>query len=82
MAQAYSLDLRKNPLFTGSEGAARDWAVPASLIETCRLNGADPQECLTWTLDAICAGHKQSRIEELLPWSCADLKRQDCDQAA
>ena len=73
---------RKNSLFAGNESAARDWAVLASLIETCRLNDVNPQEYLTWTLDAICADHKQSRIEELLPWSYAELKRQDFDQAA
>ena len=72
---------RKNSLFAGNESAARDWAVLASLIETCRLNDVNPQEYLTWTLDAICAGHKQSRIDELLPWSYAGLNRQDFDQA-
>ena len=73
---------RKNSLFAGNESAARDWAVLASLIETCRLNDVNPQEYLTWTLDAICADHKQSRIDELLPWSYAGLNRQDFDQAA
>ena len=73
---------RKNSLFAGKESAERDWAVLASLIETCWLNGINPQECLAWTLDAICAGRKQSRTGELLPWSCAGLNRQDCDQAA
>ncbi|MGO7263408.1 transposase domain-containing protein [Rhizobium johnstonii] len=40
-----------------------------SLIETCKLNAADPFAYLTSTVNAIVSGHKQSRIEELLPWN-------------
>ena len=40
----------------------------ASLIETCKLNAVDPLTYLTATLTAIINGHKQSQIEELLPW--------------
>ncbi len=52
------------------------WATIASLIETCKLNAVDPQAYLSATLSAIVNGHKQSRIDELLPWgyrgqSCA-----------
>ena len=43
----------------------------ASLIETCKLNAIDPHAWLTETLTAITNGHKQSRIEELLPWNYA-----------
>lgn len=45
------------------------WATIASLIETCKLNAVDPQAYLTSTLTAIVNGHKQSRIDELLPWN-------------
>jgi len=41
----------------------------ASLIETCKLNGVEPYGYLTKTLTAIVNGHKQSRINELLPWN-------------
>lgn len=34
---------RKNALFAGSDGGAEHWAVIASLIETCKLNGVDPR---------------------------------------
>lgn len=37
---------RKNALFAGSDGGAEHWAVIASLIETCKLNGIDPQAYL------------------------------------
>lgn len=46
-------------------------ATIASLIETCKLNAVDPLAYLTATLTAI-VGHKQSRIDELLPWGCRD----------
>lgn len=42
----------------------------ASLIETCKLNAVDPFAYLSATLTAIVNGHRQSRIEELLPWNC------------
>lgn len=40
----------------------------ASLIETCKLNAVDPLAYLSTTLTAVVNGHKQSRIDELLPW--------------
>ncbi len=61
---------RKNALFAGHDAGAENWAIIASLIETCRLNAVDPLAYLTATLTAIVNGHKQSRIEELLPWCC------------
>ncbi|MBP2550176.1 hypothetical protein J2858_003112 [Neorhizobium galegae] len=39
----------------------------ASLIETCKLNAVDPLAYLTATLTGIVNGHKQSRVDELLP---------------
>ncbi|TCT27377.1 transposase IS66-like protein [Martelella mediterranea] len=63
---------RKNALFAGHDAGAENWAAIASLIETCKLNSADPQAYLTATLTAIVNGHKQNRINELLPWKYAD----------
>jgi hypothetical protein len=60
---------RKNALFAGHDAGAENWATIASLIETCKLNAVDPQSYLTTTLTAIVNGHKQSRIEELMPWN-------------
>ena len=34
---------RKNALFAGSDGGGEHWAVLASLIETAKLGGVDPQ---------------------------------------
>ncbi|WP_146010375.1 transposase domain-containing protein, partial [Acidimangrovimonas sediminis] len=60
---------RKNALFAGHDAGAENWAVIASLIETCKLNAVDPHAWLAATLSAIATGHMQSRIEELLPWN-------------
>lgn len=60
---------RKNALFAGHDAGAENWATIASIIETCKLNAVDPQAYITSTLTAIVNGHKQSRIDELLPWN-------------
>ena len=60
---------RKNALFAGHDAGAENWAVIASLIETCKMNGIDPHAWLSATLTAIVQGHKQSQIDNLLPWN-------------
>ena len=60
---------RKNALFAGSDGGGENWAIVASLIETCKLNGVDPQAYLTQVLGKIVDGHLITRIDELMPWS-------------
>ncbi len=59
---------RKNYLFMGSEGGGKAAAIAYTLIETCRMNGVDPEAWLTWVLTHI-ADHKINRIDELLPWN-------------
>lgn len=60
---------RKNSLFAGSPGGAENWAIVASIIETCKLNGINPQAYLTDVLTRIVNGHPQKRIDELMPWA-------------
>ncbi|MGB6891499.1 MAG: IS66 family transposase, partial [Xanthobacteraceae bacterium] len=60
---------RKNALFAGSDGGGEHWAVIASLIETCKLNGVDPYAYLADVISKIVNGHPNSRIDELLPWA-------------
>jgi transposase len=60
---------RKNSLFAGSDGGAEHWAILASLIETAKLSGVDPQAYITSVITRIVAGHPQSAIDQLLPWS-------------
>ena len=64
---------RKNALFAGHDAGAQNWAILASLIETCKLNNVEPHAYLTKTLSAIVNGHKQSKIDDLLPWNYADV---------
>jgi transposase len=60
---------RKNHLFAGSDGGADHWAILASLIETCKMNGVDPQVYLADVLSRIVDRHPMSRIDELLPFA-------------
>jgi len=60
---------RKNALFAGSDRGAEHWAVVASLIETCKLNGVEPLGYLTDVLTRIVNGHPNSQIDDLLPWA-------------
>ena len=62
---------RKNALFAGHDAGAENWATIASLVEICKLNAIEPHAYLTATLRAIINGHKQSQIDDLLPWSYA-----------
>jgi transposase len=62
---------RKNALFAGHDAGAENWAIIASLIETCKMNAVDPHAWLANTLTAIINGHKQSQIDDLLPWNYA-----------
>lgn len=68
---------RKNALFAGSDGGGEQWAIIASLIETCKLGGIDPQFYIADVITRIVNGHPNSRIDALLPWAyapSADLK--------
>jgi transposase len=65
---------RKNALFAGHDAGAQNWAILASMIETCKLNNLEPHAWLTQTLTAIANGHKQSNISSLMPWrNAADV---------
>ena len=60
---------RKNALFAGHDEGAAAWGRIASLIETAKLNGVNPHDWLRATLEAIAAGHPNSRLDQLLPWN-------------
>ncbi len=59
---------RKNYLFVGSQTGGKSTAIAYTLIETAKLNGADPQAWLADTLARI-PDHKINRIDDLLPWN-------------
>ena len=60
---------RKNALFAGHDAGAENWAIIASLIETCKLNSINPHDYLTGVFTAIARGHQQKHIDDLLPWN-------------
>jgi transposase len=61
---------RKNSLFSGSEGGAESWAILASLLNTAKLNGLDPQTYLCDVLERIVSGRiKNHQLHELLAWN-------------
>ncbi len=61
---------RKNSLFAGSDGGAHHWAIVASLINTAKLNGVEPQAWLTDVLERMVSGRtKAYELERLLPWN-------------
>lgn len=60
---------RKNHMFAGSDGGAESWALFASLIQTCKLNGVDPHAWLLDVLVRIVSGQtKINELHTLLPW--------------
>ncbi len=44
---------RKNALFAGSDEGGVRWAAIASLVETCKLNGINPQTYLADLLERL-----------------------------
>ena len=62
---------RKNALFAGHDHGAENWACIASLIETCKLTGVEPQAYLTDVLTKLLNLWPASRLDELMPWAWA-----------
>jgi transposase len=60
---------RKNALFAGSDEGAENWAMLASLIETCKLHGVNPEAYFTDVLTKLVNNWPNNRIAELLPWA-------------
>ncbi|GAB0120375.1 IS66 family transposase [Acidisoma sp. 7E03] len=60
---------RKNSLFAGNDGGAQNWAVTASIVETCKLLGVNSHVYITDVLTKIVQGWPNSRIDELMPWA-------------
>jgi len=60
---------RKNALFAGSDEGAENWAMLASLIETCKLHGVNPEAYFTDVLTRLVNNWPNRRLAELLPWA-------------
>ena len=57
----------KNALFAGSDEGAENWAMLASLVETCKLHGVNPEAYLSDVLTRLVnncptAGSRNSRL--------------------
>jgi len=68
---------RKNALFAGHDQGAENWAAIASLVETCKLHGVDPQAYFTDALTKLVNLWPQSRLDELMPWAWAAQRSTD-----
>jgi transposase len=66
---------RKNALFAGSDEGAENWAMLASLIETCKLHRVNPEAYLTDVLTKLVSNWPNSRLAELTPWAWAAQHR-------
>ena len=60
---------RKNALFAGSDEGAENWAMLASLIETCKLHGVNPEAYFSDVLTRLVNSWPNRRLPELLPWA-------------
>jgi hypothetical protein len=69
---------RKNALFAGHDEGAENWACIASLVETCKLHGIDPETYFADVLTKLVNLWPASRLDDLMPWnwaSGADVQR-------
>jgi transposase IS66-like protein/transposase IS66 family protein len=74
---------RKNALFAGSDTGGERWAILASLINTAKLHGIDPQTYLADVLDRIVSGRtKANALATLLPWAWKAAHEQQTAGAA
>jgi hypothetical protein len=76
---------RKNALFAGHDLGAENWATFATLVETCKLGGINPQAYLTDVLTRIVLRAETDSIDDLLPYNWVDSRSpqsEPIDQAA
>ena len=53
----------------GSDEGAENWALLASLVETCKLNSVSAEHWLADVLAKLVNGWPAARLDELLPWA-------------
>ena len=57
-------------MFCGDEGGGETWAILASLLNTAKLHGVDPETYLADILERMVSGStKNNRLHELLVWN-------------
>lgn len=60
---------RKNWLFAGSKAGGERAAAIYSVIETCKLNGVEPQAYIADVIEKIAGDWPASRWDQLMPWN-------------
>jgi len=61
---------RKNSMFVGNARGGETFAILASLINSAKLNGLDPQSWLADVLERIVSGQTTiNQLDTLLPWN-------------
>jgi transposase len=73
---------RKNWLFAGSKAGGERAAAIYSVIETCKLNGIEPQAYIADVIEKIASDWPASRWDELMPWNWAAAPNETCVKAA
>ena len=68
---------RTNALFAGHDEGGENWACIASLIETCKLSGVEPQAYFVDVLTRLVNLWPASRLDELMPWAWAAQRSTD-----
>lgn len=68
---------RKNALFAGHDAGAENWACLASLIETCKLHGVEPQAYIADVLTRLVNLWPESRLDDLMPWAWAEIRAEN-----
>ena len=61
----------------GHDQGAENWAAIASLVETCKLHGVDPQAYFADVLTKLVNLWPASRLDELMPWAWAARRSTD-----
>ena len=61
---------KKNSLFSGDEGGGETWAILATLLNTAKSHGVDPETYLADVLERMVSGAtKNHQLHELLVWN-------------
>ena len=60
---------RKNWLFAGSKAGGERAAAIYTVIETCKLNGVEPQAYIADVIAKIAGNWPAARWDELMPWN-------------
>ena len=73
---------RKNWLFAGSKAGGERAAAIYTVIETCKLNGVEPQAYIADVIAKIAGDWPAARWDELMPWNWHRADEQPIAEAA